>query len=208
MKKLALILFLIIGAVSMIAMSSHYLYSDDTGILRKKAVAKSLWYLITFRSHVFFGLIAICVGPLQFIERLRKSRKSLHKTLGYLYCSSVLLSSMAGLGIAQFAMGGWITSLGFSILAIFWFFTIIMLATAARSGDFKKHKKWSYFSYALTFAAISQRTLLLLPLLTSVPFMPIYQLSAWLPWLLNLGMAAYLLSIKSEKKRGSIHQNA
>ncbi|MEO1654062.1 MAG: DUF2306 domain-containing protein [Bacteroidota bacterium] len=160
------------------------------------------------RSHVFFGLIAICVGPLQFVKRLRKRRKSIHQFLGYLYCSSVLISSMAGLGIAQFAMGGWITSMGFSILAIFWFFTIIMLATAARSGDFKKHKKWSYFSYALTFATITQRTLLLIPLLTSVPFIPIYQLSACFPWLLNLGIAAYLLSMKPEKKLDSMSQNA
>ena len=56
------------------------------------------------------------------------------------------------------------------------------------------HKRWPQhglymeLSYALTFAAITQRSLLLVPLLTDVPFMPIYQLSAWLPWLLNLGL--------------------
>lgn len=178
-------------------MSSHYLHSDTTGILKGKEVASSFWYLLTFRTHVLFGLAAITAGPIQFIKRIRISNTRLHRAVGYLYIVSVLLSSLSGIVIAQFAMGGVITSIGFSVLAIAWFYTIIKSITAIWNRNFSNHEKWSYFSYALTFAAITQRSLLLIPLLTSVPFMPIYWLSAWLPWLLNLSIAYLILRFSS-----------
>ena len=182
-----------IGAVSMIVMSAHYLYADHSGILRKKEVASSLWYLASFRAHVLFGLIAITMGPFQFVTRIREKNKLIHRLLGYAYFMSVFISGLSGIVVAPFAMGGWITATGFSTLAILWLFTTAKSVVAIKSKDYISHKQWSYLSYALTFAAITQRTLLLIPLLTSVPFMPIYQLSAWLPWLLNLMIAYSLL---------------
>ena len=46
-----------------------------------------------------------------------------------------------------------------------------------------------FISYGLTFTAIPQRTLLLLQLLMDLAFIPVYQTSAWPPWLLNTGVA-------------------
>ncbi len=181
-----------IGAMTMIAMSSHYLVSEQTVILRKKEIASSLWYLLTFRSHIFFGLIAITAGPSQFITCLRTRYRILHKVIGYLYVTSVLISSTAGLIIAPFAMGGLVTSIGFSVLSISWFGFTINSLLAIRNGDINIHKKWAFISYALTFSSITQRTLLLIPLLTDIPFTPIYQLSAWLPWLINLALGNWL----------------
>ena len=89
-------------------------------------------------------------------------------------------------------MGGWITTIGFSALSIAWLYTTIKAISSIRKGDILNHKKWMFLSYGLTFSAIIQRTLLLIPLLTETPFMPIYQLSAWLPWMLNLTIAYYL----------------
>jgi len=93
----------------------------------------------------------------------------------------VFFSGFAGLIVAQFAMGGWITSVGFSVLSFLWLFTTIKAISSIRLGDISNHKKWMFLSYALTFSAITQRTLLLIPLWTETLFMPIYQLSAWLP---------------------------
>ncbi len=181
--------FLFIGAMTMVIMSLHYFQSDSAGILKRKEIASSLWYLFTFRTHIFLGLIAIIIGPFQFIAKIRDTYKAFHKTLGYAYAVSVLSSGLAGLIIAQFAMGGWITTIGFSVLSVTWLFTTIMAIISIRCGKVLNHKKWMFLSYGLTFAAITQRTLLLIPLLTEVPFIPIYQLSAWLPWLLNLSIA-------------------
>lgn len=176
----------------MIVMSIHYFQSDSAGILKRKEIAERLWYLLTFRTHIFLGLVAISIGPFQFLKKIRINYKTVHKVIGYIYTISVFLSGLSGLIIAQFAMGGWITTIGFSILSLMWIYTIVKAITFIKDGDILQHKKWIYLSYGLTFAAITQRTLLLIPLLTEIPFIPIYQLSAWLPSLINLSIAYFL----------------
>ena len=189
MKKKALITFLLTGAVSMFLMSAHYLYLDNTGILKRKDVSSEWWYLVSFRAHVLFGLLAIGSGPFQFITRIRIHKKRVLRRLGYLYFASVFISSLAGFLVAPFAMGGWISSVGFLVLALLWFSVSLVSLLSISNGQLNRHMYWSYLSYGLTFAAITQRTLLLIPLLTPVPFLPIYQLSAWLPWIVNLTVA-------------------
>ncbi|MGH1364577.1 MAG: DUF2306 domain-containing protein [Calditrichia bacterium] len=184
----------------MVAMSYHYLQFDRSGILRMKEIANQDWFLLMFRTHILLGLIAITIGPFQFMKSIRIRRPSLHRKLGYLYIFSVLLSSIAGLIIAQFAMGGWISTIGFSLLAFGWFYTTAKAVIAIKAGQIQNHQMWMFFSYALTFASITQRTLLLIPLLTTIPFIPIYQLSAWLPWVVNLSVAYVLHSKISETR--------
>ncbi|MBR06971.1 MAG: hypothetical protein CMP48_04720 [Rickettsiales bacterium] len=164
-----------------------------TNVAVRKEVASNLWYLLIFRGHVFFGLIAITVGPFQFVKRILKGNKSIHRRIGYVYFISVLISSVCGIMVAPFAMGGWITSLGFTILSVTWGLITVKSVLAIRGGDLESHQRWVFYSYGFTFSAITQRTLLLIPLLTNVSFMPIYQLSAWLPWILNLIIASLLL---------------
>ena len=164
MRKIAFIVFLFIGAITMVIMSLHYFQSDSAGILKRKEIANSSWFLFTFRLHIFLGLLAILIGPFQFIKKIRNTNKTSHKVIGYVYTSSVLFSGLAGLIIAQFAMGGWITTIGFSVLSFAWLFTTIMAISSIRCGNVLNHKKWMFLSYGLTFAAIIQRTLLLIPL--------------------------------------------
>lgn len=173
----------------MVVMSLHYFQSDSAGILKRKEVADHFWFLFSFRTHIFLGLVAIVIGPFQFLKKIRSTYKTLHRVIGYVYTVSILFSSLAGLIIAPFAMGGWVTTIGFSILSIAWLYITIKAVYFIRNGDLSNHEKWAFLSYALTFSSITQRTLLLIPLLTGIPFIPIYQLSAWLPWLLNLGIA-------------------
>ena len=93
------------------------------------------------------------------MKKLRNSHKTIHKGVGYIYTISVCFSGLSGLVIAQFAMGGWITTIGFSILSMTWLYTIIKAISSIIGGDIINHKKWIYLSYGLTFATIPQRTL-------------------------------------------------
>lgn len=176
----------------MIAMSTHYLWQANTGILRSNPATEYWWYVFVFRMHIGLGLIAISTGPFQLIKGLRKRKPRLHKSVGYVYLLSVALSSFAGISVAPFSLGGLSTHIGFSVLGILWFSSTFLSLYFILRGDIQAHQRWTYFSFALTFAAITQRTLLLVPLLTACPFMPIYQLSAWLPWMLNLGIAGWV----------------
>lgn len=184
----------------MIVMSLHYLFDDRSGILSRKEVATSLWYLVIFKAHVLFGLTAITFGPFQFITWMRERYKFIHRLFGYTYFVSVSISALCGLVVAPFAMGGWVSSTGFTILSMAWLFITGKSVFAIKNKNFFKHQKWSFLSYSLTFSAITQRTLLLIPLLTDVPFMPIYQSSAWLPWVLNLMIAHALFKRSTAKK--------
>lgn len=158
-KKLG-IGFLVVGAIAMLVMSLHYFQSENSGILKRKDVAASLWYIVTFRVHVFFGLMAILVGPVQFVKSFRSKQIRLHRRLGCAYFLSVILSSLAGLIIALYAMGGRVTAVGFTLLSTLWFAITIKSVLAILGNNPEGHKKWAFFGYSLTFAAITQRTLL------------------------------------------------
>lgn len=169
-------------------MSLHYYQSEATGILKGKVLKDTLWYRITFLTHVTGGLLAILLGPFQFMEKLLLERRNLHKKLGYVYSVSVASSAMAGLVIAQFAMGGLPTRLGFSTLSLLWGSSLIMGVHQAIRGDIVAHKKWMQINYALTFSSVTQRTILLFAFVPSFSFMSVYQASAWVSWMFNLAV--------------------
>lgn len=177
----------------MLVMSAHYLYQSKSGILQGKEVSDSLWYLTLFRSHIFFGLIAIFLGPIQFFLLNKSGYKTSHQRRGILYVSSIFISGISGLAIAPYAMGGLVTAIGFTILSGIWILVTFAGTIAIINGNVSLHHSLMIISYALTFAAITQRTLLLIPLLSNVPFMPIYKLSAWLPWIFNLIVAYFII---------------
>ncbi len=187
-KKLLFTGFLLTGAIAMLIMSIDYLTKDINGIMIHKEVSRFAWYWIVLKTHIVSGILAIGCGPFQFIKRLRKQRPRFHKKLGYLYVLAVGISSIAGFVSAQFAMGGIVSQIGFSILSVFWFYTLTQAMRGILNGDSKKHQYWMSCNYALTFAAITQRTLLLTVFLVNIPFIEIYRLSAWLPWLFNLAL--------------------
>jgi len=203
MKNKIFVLFLQLGAISMLIMSIHYFQSNKTGILKGKEVASEIWYLCLLRLHILGGIIAMTTGPFQFIKSLRVRNIILHRRLGYIYFISILLSGSSGLVVAQYAMGGLITRIGFSMLAMIWLWITIGALYFIIRGNIRLHKLYMILSFALTFAAIPQRTLLLSAFVVDVPFMTIYQLSAWLPWIGNIILGLIIFKW-SESKQISI----
>ncbi|MEM9917984.1 MAG: DUF2306 domain-containing protein [Bacteroidota bacterium] len=200
MKRYLLIGFFFVGAITMLVMSLHFFQNEISGILKYKDVSSNFLYRLCFKTHIFLGIVAIFTGPTQFLTKWRASYLKVHRRLGYVYFLSVLISAVMGLLVAQFAMGGMVSMLGFSVLGVFWFLSAVLAIAAVRKKDIVAHKKWMFISYGLTFAAITQRTLLLVPLLTSIEFIFIYRLSAWLPWILNTTIALYLFKKSNLKE--------
>jgi len=198
--------FLSVGALSMIIMSHHYLHNGISGIMVGKEVSDFSWYRLSFKAHVLGGLVAIATGAIQLLLlSLNKWNVTLHRQIGTCYLLSVALSGIAGLIVAQFAIGGMMSTLGFSMLAICWLVTAFLAYSSIRKHQIRLHKQWIYLNYSFTFAAITQRTMLLIPLLTEVSFIPIYRWSAWLPWILNGCLAVYFFR-RSERLK-AIKQN-
>lgn len=187
-------LFFLAGAISMLVMSMHYFQLHLTGVLKNKPVSNELWYHIALRVHIVFGMIAMFTGPLQFIKTFRKRSVKWHKRLGYIYVSSVFTSSLFGLIVAQYAMGGLMSTLGFSTLSILWFTTTFLAIRSIIKKDILNHKKWMIRSFALTFSSIPQRLMLLMAYSPYIEFIDIYKLSSWLCWILNLAIAEWIIS--------------
>jgi hypothetical protein len=96
--------------------------------------------------------------------------------------------------MAQLAYGGWITTLGFTLLALSWLATAVMAYTRIRQKEVQAHERWMIRNYALTFAAVTLR--LHLPLLTAVlglEFVTAYRTVAWLAWVPNLLIVEWFL---------------
>lgn len=193
MKKSTLVLFLLLGALSMLMMSLHYFQSVDTGILRAKPASRSAFYLFLFYIHISGGLLAMLLGPFQFIPSWRKKHPKLHQWLGIGYFAGIFSSGLAGVCIAPFAMGGTVAQTGFFVLAVVWLLATSLGMRTLVQGQFQEHGRWMIRSYALTFATIPQRTMLLLALITPINFYTIYQLSAWLPWIFQLLLAEWVI---------------
>lgn len=200
MKKLLLLLFLLIGALSMFIMTMYYFQSVDTGILRTKPASRSALYLFFFYIHISGGLLGILAGPFQFISSWRKKYPRLHRWLGTAYFIGIFSSGLAGLCVAPFAMGGSVTQIGFFVLGVVWLLSTGMGLSTLLRGQYQAHGQWMIRSYALTFATIPQRTLLLFALFTPIPFLDIYRLSAWLPWILQLVIAQWIIQRQKHPK--------
>mgnify|MGYP000747398022 CR=1 FL=1 len=181
----------------------YILASEPVSLLTSKAASllSSNFYMIFFYFHISFGGIALFIGWIQFMKKLRTKYLNLHKWIGKIYIVSVLLSGIPGLYIAFHASAGLSPKLGFSIGSIIWVVLAILGYTSIRSGNVVAHKKYMMYNYAGTFGAVTLR--LWLPLLINIfgEFALAYQVVAWLSWVPNL-IVVYLFL---EKKEVIIH---
>ncbi|MEQ1658980.1 MAG: DUF2306 domain-containing protein [Hylemonella sp.] len=145
-------------------------------------------------AHVFAALFTLALGPFQFSARLRAARPVLHRWMGRLYLGvGVLVGGLAGLYMAFFAYGGWVSSLGFGLLALAWLYTGLRAYRAIRAGKVMEHRRWMVRNFALTFAAVTLRLWLPASIVAGVPFELAYPVIAWLCWIPNLLVAERML---------------
>lgn len=153
------------------------------------------WWLTAFYAHILGGGVALLLGWMQFLPRLRARRVALHRLLGKIYVAAILLfGATGGFVVALVANGGFPSTLGFGCLAVLWFFSTLLAYRSIRRKDIDQHKAWMIRSYALTFAAVTLR--LWLPLFTAgfrLPFEQAYLAVAWFCWVPNLIVGEYLV---------------
>lgn len=186
-----LMLFLALGIA---LVSSRYLTADPAVYFPEQKLVY-MAHTVGILAHVAGSIVALVLGPWQFIGRWRTGRwLVIHRWLGRIYLGGVVLGGLAGLYMAQLAHGGWITTLGFTFLALSWLATAAMAYTRIRQKDISAHQRWMIRNYALTFAAVTLR--LHLPLLTGLfglEFLTAYRTVAWLSWIPNLLIVEWFL---------------
>jgi uncharacterized membrane protein len=162
--------------------------------------------------HIFTATVALVLGPLQFMPRVR-ARRRIHRAIGRTYLlAGVLPSALAAIPVAVWS-GSVLTRIGLITAAVLWLVTGGLAYRAARRRDFTAHRAWMTRNYALTFLAVTSRILVPLLLLAQIPFggadpstigdrapsmIPIGQT---LGWIINLVVAEVLIRRGRAAKR-------
>jgi uncharacterized membrane protein len=155
----------------------------------QSAYAAHPWRILI---HVAASLVALALGPWQFIPALRR-RKALHRGLGFVYFLAVFVGGISGLFTAFIAQGGMISKVGFVTLAELWIVTAILALMAIKRGDYRSHEAWAIRSFALTFAAVTIRLQLGTGFAAGQRFEDFYWMLSWTCWVPNLIVAEWLI---------------
>lgn len=180
-------------AVMVFLVASRYLTLDpDVFFSEQKLVYMAHITMIVL--HVAGAMLAIIIGPFQFLEGMRKERLlKVHRWLGRTYLIAVLVGGLAGLYMATFSYGGMVSHMGFASLGILWLFSGFMAYRHIRNKNFELHREWMIRNYALTFAGVMLRLWMPTFVMTGVDFMAGYILTAWLCWVPNLILAEWII---------------
>jgi hypothetical protein len=162
-------------------------------------VAANLFYRPWLAVHALLALVALTVGPFQFIGRGPMVRARWHRISGKVYIAACLLSAPIGLTLAIGTSAGPVAAVGFGLLAIAWFSTTALGLKAALERRFADHRRWMIRSFALTFAAVTLRLYLPIGPMLGFSFEEAYVVISWMAWVPNLMVAELILRATARK---------
>lgn len=143
--------------------------------------------------HVAAGVVALLLGPLQLVRRIRTIAPPLHRAIGRTYAGACAIGAPAGFMLAIGTNAGPAAGAGFAIAALLWPIFTFLGVKAAIERRFTDHREWMIRSYAITANAITLRLMLPLAGLLRFEFFTAYSVIAWLGWITNLALAEIYL---------------
>ncbi|WP_165423057.1 DUF2306 domain-containing protein [Ktedonosporobacter rubrisoli] len=164
--------------------------------------------------HIFLAFLALISGPFQFIKGLRQNYRTIHRYIGRIYLSCVLIS-----GIAAFVVGltsnDFTRQTAFLMLDVLWLLSAFKAYRAIRQRKITQHYTWMVRNYALTLVAVVARIIVPLSILVrvlrgqlSLPINISQVLDTtlgagiWLALVLNLVLAEWLILQKTVRGQG------
>lgn len=200
--NLTIIAILALGVGLFLAIQYYGLGADRAAFVADKwsrMNLSDLWYDMLY-LHIGTAMFALVAGWTQFVGKLREQWPAVHRIVGMIYAVCVGLSGIAGIYLAFYATGGWVSSAGFLLLSLAWVYTMAQGVRAIIvEKDVRKHRSWMIRNYALTFAAVTLRIYIPAGMALFGPdsFDDSYRVIAWLCWVPNLIFAEAL----SRRKR-------
>ena len=185
---------LLLMAVLPVLYSLGYLTMDPDNFSFTEQKTVYTAHMTMLMTHIITAMLAILIGPFQFLPRIRKGRLlKVHRWLGRIYLLSILFGGLSGLYMAQFAYGGIITELGFGALACLWLYTGYRAYRDIRNKNIEGHREWMIRNYALTLAGLMLRVWVPLSIPTGIDFAMAYRFIGWLCWVPNLFVAEWIV---------------
>jgi hypothetical protein len=117
-------------------------------------IAPFRWWLLV---HGAAGFVALCIGPLQFSERIRRNHLKLHCILGRVYIGAICIAAPFAIYIGDnwednvhSAIEGWAQAGG-------WLLCAVLAFIFAVKRNIPRHRQWVARSYGFTFVFIMAR---------------------------------------------------
>ena len=101
--------------------------------------------------HVVFGILALLLGPFQFVPAIRNNYLTVHRWMGRTYLISTLIGGIAGLYMASTSQINYTYQYGLISLALIWITTGAMAYISIRNLNITQHREWMIRSYVVTF---------------------------------------------------------
>jgi uncharacterized membrane protein len=156
-------------------------------------ILSDIW-ITAFFIHALGSVFVLGAGFTQFFRKFLRTK--VHRAMGKVYILTVLLiSAPTGFIMALVANGGIISIISFVSLSVLWWIFTYLAYKAVRAGDFEKHAKFMYRSFALTLSALTLRLWkwLIVNYIYEMNPMELYRLAGIMGWTLNLLIAEFLI---------------
>jgi len=179
---------LLMGAVLLGLFAARY-YTFDPAVYFQRDVYEDK--TVGLMTHISGMIVAVLVGPFQFLRRLRQNHSGVHRLLGTVYIVSATIGALGGLYMAPFSAAGAVTHVAFGLMGLGTLLSTTVALAHIRSGDVQSHREWMT-RYTLIFGGVTLR-LYAGPLEATLGEHVGYAVTAWACWVPNLVFAEWLI---------------
>jgi uncharacterized membrane protein len=156
--------------------------------------------------HLSGGVLAILAGLVQIWLGLTQRTGTVHRTLGRIYATGVLMGSSGGFYLALTIPGHPAYRAGLLALNAAWLVTTGMALYSIRTRRIEQHREWMIRSYVVTFAFVTYRLAsywlrLWIPVSNDPVADQVDDLMAWACWAIPLLLAEPLIQLRAMRLR-------
>ncbi len=203
MKKIVSIILwgvVVLLAIRLVAIAVTYFSfkSDIDFLLLKQDLLHNLTWKIAFYAHLAGGSVAVLTGTAAFFTKWIEPSSSTHKVLGKIYFISIMfIGGPTGLYLGFYAEAGYLATIGFIGMSTAWMLPTFISIYKVTQGDIAGHHKWMIRSYAMTLAGVTLRIMTPLGIhLFNWGYDEAFIITAYIPWMFNLGLAELVIYFK------------
>jgi uncharacterized membrane protein len=191
------LVILALACVGIVFVVSGYL-SFDPEVYFEEQRENYLRLEFALGVHVLCGILALLIGPFQFVRRVRRRFVRLHRACGAVYLASATGLGVTGLVLAPTAYTGLGASVAFTLLGLATLFATWTALRMVLAGRYAEHRRWMIRSFSLILAGVMLRVWSILYTglagagLVGFSFETAYAGIAWLCWVPNLLIALWI----------------
>ncbi|MFD0350951.1 DUF2306 domain-containing protein [Kitasatospora aburaviensis] len=145
----------LLAAATALLSSRYFTLDQDTFLDGQQAVYTA--HLAPLLLHIGAGVLALLLGPWQFLPGWRARHPGAHRWTGRAYLVSAALTGVGGLLLAPRALVPPVAPVGFAVLGGLTLAASAAAHRTARARRFDRHRRWAIRSYALILTAVTLR---------------------------------------------------